>query len=195
MIRAIIFDSFGVLTDQVFGFLIKDLSPQSTEKVNAINELADLGQISGQQRIQRTAQFIDGGLATIESYYRQVRINDELLDLILELRKKYKIGLLSNTSDNDVERFFSPADMAKYFDDVILSYRVQLTKPHPEIYQLAAQRLNVTPAECVFIDDNAHNIAGAEAVGMRGILYQDFSQFKKDLDKVLEQKNAGTTRG
>jgi epoxide hydrolase-like predicted phosphatase len=190
MSRAIIFDSFGVLTDSVFGFLIKDLSPQLAKKMSDINKLADAGQINGQQRNQQAMQFIDGGLITIENRYRQARINDELLDFVLELRKKYKVGMLSNTADNGVEQFFSPADMTKYFDDVVLSYRVHLTKPNPEIYQLAAQRLNVAPAECIFVDDNARNVAGAEAVGMRGILYQDFSQFKKDLDKILEQEVA-----
>ena len=39
-------------------------------------------------------------------------------------------------------------------------------KPQPEIYRLAAERLEVAPEECLFVDDLRENCEGAEAVGM-----------------------------
>jgi putative hydrolase of the HAD superfamily len=44
-------------------------------------------------------------------------------------------------------------------------------KPDPAIYQHALQALDVAPETAVFIDDFQHNIDGAAAVGMHGILF------------------------
>jgi FMN phosphatase YigB (HAD superfamily) len=45
-------------------------------------------------------------------------------------------------------------------------------KPQPEIYRLAAKRLEVDPAECIFVDDLKENCEGAEAVGMTAIRHR-----------------------
>jgi putative hydrolase of the HAD superfamily len=58
------------------------------------------------------------------------------------------------------------------FDEMVISGHVGLRKPDPDIYLLAAERIGVPPQDCVFVDDFPSNIAGAEAVGMRGILHR-----------------------
>jgi putative hydrolase of the HAD superfamily len=42
-------------------------------------------------------------------------------------------------------------------------------KPDPRAYLLMAERMGAEPADCVFIDDQPGNLAGAEAVGMRTV--------------------------
>ena len=46
-------------------------------------------------------------------------------------------------------------------------------KPEPEIYLLAAERLAVEPAACVFVDDLRENCEGAEAVGMTPVRHRE----------------------
>jgi HAD superfamily hydrolase (TIGR01509 family) len=59
-----------------------------------------------------------------------------------------------------------------WFDDGVFSARVQLMKPQPAIFREAAQRFGVAPAELLFIDDLAHNIDAARALGWQGLHFQ-----------------------
>jgi epoxide hydrolase-like predicted phosphatase len=58
------------------------------------------------------------------------------------------------------------------FDAVLRSDEVGMRKPDPEIYLLAAERLDIVPGACVFVDDLAQNVDGARAVGMEGIVHR-----------------------
>jgi epoxide hydrolase-like predicted phosphatase len=58
------------------------------------------------------------------------------------------------------------------FDDIVCSAEVGMAKPDPAIYQLAAERLELAPDECVFVDDWDKNIEAARATGMTAVLYQ-----------------------
>ncbi len=59
------------------------------------------------------------------------------------------------------------------FRDIVVSGAEKLVKPEPAIYRLALARFGLAPEDAVFIDDNAANVAGAEAVGMTAILFTD----------------------
>jgi putative hydrolase of the HAD superfamily len=80
-----------------------------------------------------------------------------------------RTGLLSNSwGDSGYER----SRFGELFDAVVISAEVGLRKPDPEIFLLAAERIGVPPAECVFVDDLLHNAEGARAVGMEGIVHR-----------------------
>jgi FMN phosphatase YigB (HAD superfamily) len=49
-------------------------------------------------------------------------------------------------------------------------------KPEPEIYRLAAERLNVAPEQCIFVDDLRENCEGAEAVGMTAVRHRNAAE-------------------
>ena len=55
----------------------------------------------------------------------------------------------------------------------MISAEVGLHKPQPEIYRLAADRLEVEPEECIFVDDLRENCEGAEAVGMTAVRHRN----------------------
>ena len=54
-----------------------------------------------------------------------------------------------------------------HFRDIVVSGEERLVKPDAAIYNLFLQRNGLDAATCLFIDDNAQNVAGAEAVGMK----------------------------
>ena len=92
-----------------------------------------------------------------------------------------KTGLVSNswsTAHYDREL------LGELFDDVVISAEVRLHKPQPEIYRLAAERLQVSPTECLFIDDLRENCDGAEAVGMTAIRFRDPRQTIAELAEL-----------
>ena len=53
-------------------------------------------------------------------------------------------------------------------DTINVSARMKLLKPQPEIYLRTLEEHHLPADECLFIDDLAENIAGAEAVGIHG---------------------------
>jgi len=95
---------------------------------------------------------------------------DGAIETLDELeRRGYKRGLISVCS-SDVEELWDESALAPHFDEVVLSCTVGLTKPDPRIYELACERLEVSPGDCLFVGDGANDeLAGAERVGMRAV--------------------------
>ena len=90
-------------------------------------------------------------------------------------------GLISNSWGTGI---YERAPM-QIFDATVISGDVGLHKPEPEIYRLGAERIGIDPEGCVFVDDLRENIAGAEAVGMVGILHRDPAATIAELEVVL----------
>jgi HAD superfamily hydrolase (TIGR01509 family) len=63
--------------------------------------------------------------------------------------------------------------------------RVISAKPEPEAYEITADRLGVRLEECVMIDDRLELCEGAQAVGMKAIMYKGLKQLKTDLESLL----------
>ena len=59
------------------------------------------------------------------------------------------------------------------FEDVVVSGREKMLKPHAEIYECLLSRNGLVASECVFIDDSKANVAGGEAVGIDSIHFTD----------------------
>jgi putative hydrolase of the HAD superfamily len=92
-----------------------------------------------------------------------------------------KTGLISNSWGLGIyDR--APTDL---FDVAVISGEVGLHKPQPEIYLLACERLEVEPAEAVFVDDLRENCEGAEAVGMTAVLHRDAAETILKLEQLL----------
>ena len=80
-----------------------------------------------------------------------------------------RLGIVSNTTNpgfmKDHEQTLMGLD--PYFEFSIYSSEVPYRKPHPSIFQLALDRLNLKASEVLFIGDNIPaDIAGAQSVGM-----------------------------
>ncbi|PAL21649.1 HAD family hydrolase [Sphingopyxis sp. GW247-27LB] len=67
------------------------------------------------------------------------------------------------------------------FQDIIVSGTEKLMKPDPAIYALAIERFGIDPAGALFIDDNAANVAGAEAAGIAAHRFEDAAGLEAEL--------------
>ena len=188
MIKAIIFDCFGVLSTEGFRVFCDKYFKDSPDKRAAAQDLMDrscLGNMSFDEFESGLADLGGTSVASVREYLNRNKPNEPLFKLIRdELRPKYKIGMLSNSSANWLDELFTPEDI-NLFDDIILSYEVRVTKPDPRIYQLAAERLGVKVEQCILVDDIKRYVEGAEAVGMQAIWYRDFEKMKTGLEKIL----------
>jgi len=76
-----------------------------------------------------------------------------------------------------VERFA----FLRLFRDIVVSGDERVLKPDAEIYRLLLARNGLDAASCVFIDDSAKNVKGAEAVGMKAIHFTTPEALRHDL--------------
>ena len=107
----------------------------------------------------------------IDSMFTGMKPVEPMVDAVRQIRASELLtGLVSNSwSTGHYDRKL----LTELFDVVVISAEVGLHKPQPEIYLLATERLEVEPAECIFVDDLKENCEGAEAVGMTAIRHRD----------------------
>ncbi len=108
-----------------------------------------------------------------------------MLDYISELKKDYKIGLLSNVANSWITDSLLTKEEQALFDSMIFSYQVGMTKPDPRIFILACQRLGVSTHEAVMVDDIERYCSAAKAEGLQAIPYHNLHQLKEQLEKLL----------
>ena len=97
----------------------------------------------------------------------------EKLDLLLELRERYMVYLLSNTNrihwDYACEQMFNYRGFRvnDFFEDTFLSFEMHLAKPDTEIYKQMMKDANILPEETLFIDDSEENCRAASALDIK----------------------------
>ena len=99
-----------------------------------------------------------------------VGVYDQNLNIALELKKKnIPIYILSNFPGDQFDIFASNYDFVKEFDDMIISGKVGMKKPDPEIYKLCISKFNCKPKNTLFVDDRPENTMAAEKLGFQTI--------------------------
>ena len=99
------------------------------------------------------------------------------IEMLLELRKKYRVFLLSNLYEkawaHTIRQFekngHEPDDC---FDHIFLSYEMNLAKPDPRIYEQVFQETGINPDETVYFDDSRENVEAGLALGMKAVLVE-----------------------
>lgn len=187
MIKALIFDCFGVLYRDNIS-MIYDLMPREKHlEFHDIIHASDQGLISRQQYFEQTAELIGKTTDEVrEIELKQFVRNEQLIEKLIDLKKDFKIGLLSNIGDETMDRLFPEPERSQLFDVFVLSSQVGLLKPAAGIFEAGAAMLELPTEECVMIDDIPSNVEGARAVGMSGILFTTNHQFEIDIKNLLE---------
>jgi 2-haloacid dehalogenase len=109
---------------------------------------------------------------------------DGTVDLLQALRAAgYTVGLLSNISTEKYDVLRHKYRFFEYFDSQLISADVKLLKPDPRIYALMLAQIDQAAEDCIFIDDAAVNVAGADRVGMTAIQFQSPQQLKIELQQ------------
>jgi HAD superfamily hydrolase (TIGR01549 family) len=191
VIRALLFDCFGVLTTDTWRAFVDTLPPEvDIDAARNLNRAYGAGIIGRQE-------FMDGVLDITGRQPREVETllsseiakNTALLAYIQELKPKFKIAMISNIATNWVRDVFLTPQEQELFEEMIFSYEVGMTKPDPRIFMLACERLRVAPREAIMIDDIESYVQAAKAEGLQGIVYQDLAQLKTDLAELLANSN------
>ena len=98
-------------------------------------------------------------------------IRENMVSFLRELKSNFKLGCITNNvkpsseenTDNETKEAMS------IFDHVIESSIVGIRKPNPEIYMMSCDALNVSPFQCIYLDDLGINLKPARELGMTTI--------------------------
>ena len=190
MIKAIIFDCFGVLVTDSLDAIINsnDLSEIQRDEIKSYVTAANKGSISVAEYRSEVANILNMEHKDLNSAIKNGEIKDEnLLEYIRELKKEYKIGLLSNvTSLDSLKSRFAENELEDNFDVVVASGQIGYAKPEAEAYEITVDKLGVFLSECVMIDDREEYVNAAVGIGMKGIVYTGMIDLKKELKDILK---------
>ena len=200
-IKNIVFDLGGVLVDLDFKSTINGLQKAGFTNVkeqlqafdqDGIFKKFELGEISADEfrasiRKNSSVSLTDEEVDSLWNLML-LEIPREKLELILDLRSKYMVYLLSNTNsihwDYVCKNAFNYRGfrMDDYFEETFLSYEMHLAKPDKAIFEKMLQDANLLPEETLFIDDLEANCKAAEEVGIHAHHYH----IGDDLKEIFE---------
>ena len=192
MIKAIIFDCFGVIITDALQAVTDTLGandPNAVLRVKKIVRAMNKGLGDPEEARQDLADVFGISKGELQRKIGEGEIKDEvLLDYIGELNKKYKTAILSNIPGESLRRRFEKGELESHFDVVVASGDIGYAKPEVRAYEFVAEQLGVHLDECVFIDDRSVYCETARAVGMQAILYENFGQMKHELEQILAKR-------
>ena len=147
------------------------------------------GEISTKEFFEYLKGYMNDNI-TLEEFKNIYVNNNEFFKDTIETIKKlknlgYKVYLLSNLKEIDYEKFIKHFDVS-IFDEMFLSFKLDMIKPNDDIYKYVINKLNTKPENIYFFDDNKDNIDGAIRNGINA--YQVTGKtVKKVVEGILNQ--------
>jgi HAD superfamily hydrolase (TIGR01509 family) len=188
VIKAIIFDCFGVLYRDNISMLYDQVALEHHEKLKDIIRATDYGFLSREEYYRDIADLAGKTPEDIQAVEKKQHSRDEAMIAYSQtFRPDYKIGMLSNIDVGTMDKLFPEPMRSELFDVFIISGEVGITKPSTEIFELAAARLSLRPEECIMVDDLIKNVESANMVGMHGVLFTSQKQLHNDLERILSE--------
>lgn len=204
--RALLVDWGGVLTTPIlesFAAFVQEhgIDPEALPNLfkDAYGDAADpdhpvlaieTGRMSEEEFGRALAAKLSEGLETPidpegikERLFATIKPDEAMIEAVRRIHAAgFRTGLVSNSWGGSS---YAADLLGDLFDDVVVSGRVGLRKPDPEIYRLAAKLVDVQPEDCVFVDDISANVQGAEAVGMTALLHRTAEGTLPELERLF----------
>jgi putative hydrolase of the HAD superfamily len=183
LVRGLIVDYGGVLTTDVFASFrafceAEGLAPETVRDrflgdPQARSLLADLetGRLrEGEFEPAFAAVLEVSSEQLIDRLFGGMEPDEAMVDGVRAARDAgVRTAMLSNSWGEDR---YDRAQLGELFDVLVISGEVGIRKPDPAIYELAAERLGLAPADCVFVDDLPGNLKPARALGMATVVHR-----------------------
>lgn len=192
-VRAVVFDLGGVLErveefEETLGAAWRARLGMSPEEFAASlaaidpGKLAETGQMNEAEYAARCATCLRLSPAQQEEFIADMwdwycgELDEELMAFAASLRPAVRTAIVSNSADGARREELSRYAFDDVFDPIIYSHEVGLAKPHPGIFELVCSRLDVAPAETIFVDDVPGHCEAARQIGMHAIQHRSTPQ-------------------
>jgi 2-haloacid dehalogenase len=188
-VAACVFDAYGTLLD--VGSAVRrhaDHIGLAAERLSDAWRTKQLEYTWTQTLMQRhvdfwtlTAQALDYALRATEledsgvrslllEAYLELDAYPDVEETLAALREAgYRLAVLSNGTPRMLEAGLASAHLRSLLDEVISTAEIELYKPAPEVYRLAAERLAVAAEEICFHSANPWDVAGAQTAGLQAV--------------------------
>ncbi len=121
-----------------------------------------------------------------DQYFQNLHPNERVIDYMRELRGRgYKLAICTNNVREWERMWRAKLPVDEIFEVVVDSAFVGTRKPEPVIYEITLQRLGVSAASSLFVDDLEHNCEGARAVGIRAVWFRSTEQAIDEIEAAL----------
>lgn len=202
--RGLILDFGGVVTTDFYGalrgFCRREHLPDDAV-LHALRETAEgrqaLAQAECGQIRQQDFETVLAGLLGVDAeglfgrVLADLRPCPRVLVLVAQARAAgVAAAVLSNSWGAGKVDPYAGYDLSDRFDAVVISDRVGMRKPDPAIYQLTIRQLGIPAAGCVFVDDTAHNLPAAAALGMTTVHFTDVDAGVAEIRHLLDLSTA-----
>jgi beta-phosphoglucomutase len=195
VIKACIFDLDGVIVDTAhYHFLAWkrlanelgiDLTEQDNEKLKGVSRtrsleiILELGGVTvSEHEKEKLANKKNSWFVDYVERMAPEEIFPGVRNLLHQLRSKgYKVALAS--SSKNAKTVINLLQIQHEFDAVVDGTMITHSKPHPEIFLLAAEKLGISPADCLVFEDAEAGVEAALAAGMKCVGIGSASQLGK----------------
>jgi HAD superfamily hydrolase (TIGR01509 family) len=184
LIRNVVFDIGWVFLHLNYRPILELLSANGAEAADMESVLArisfddhETGRLHGHGLLERLAGLTTQPVAHADIHAKWVdmfELQPEMVALAHRLTERYGVYLLSNIGDLHWAHISREYRLHQIGHGALPSYLAGVMKPHEGIYIEAERRFALEPAETVFIDDRADNIASARARGWHGIVHSGY---------------------
>lgn len=191
---AIVFDLGQVLVRFDYKYFVEKVNKHKAEIGEHFLELYknnyevhrdfEKGKLSEKYFIDRMLEYLEHCIdaETFCKYWSDIfSFNNEVIALLPELKKKYKLYLVSNTNSIHKNYGYQDYEFLKLFDQLFLSHEVGFIKPEEEIYQAVEKTSGFSSKEHIFIDDILEYVNAAQNIGWDGIQFLDYDDLVKNL--------------
>ena len=189
MDKVILFDFFGVISSEVSPIFFKRYFNEEEAKIvkEEIMSKGDKGELNEEEIYDLIAKKVnEKPLKVKEDFKELIHINYELVNYIKDLKKEYKVYLLSNAVSSFLRRILKENNLYELFNEVYISGEIKLIKPYKEYFNYVIEKEDLDPSMCIMIDDNKKNIEGAISCNLNGIVFTNNKELKEKLDIFLK---------
>ena len=178
MIKAIIFDMDGVIVDslpmhlkiweKIFTRRGLEFNLKIYERYNGLSTVETAENMKKDFDMDDDPEDIVKEKIRLEKEVREsIALFDNAVETLECAKKKgYKLALGTSAMSHMLDYILEKFDIGKYFDAIVSAREVEHTKPSPEIFILAAERLGVEPKECAVVEDAINGVLAAKKAGM-----------------------------
>jgi putative hydrolase of the HAD superfamily len=146
-------------------------------------EAYERGEVVEEEFMPRFARHLGVSLADMDELLVDLAPDDRMFAAVGLIRRQ---GVRTCLLSNSWGLALYPREMlADVFDAIVISAEVGMRKPDLKIFLHAAERIDVEPANCVFVDDTPENFSGAELAGITVIHHADPETTRRRLEHLL----------
>ena len=115
-----------------------------------------------------------------------VAIKPGVIELLKYLKENgIKTAVASSTSSASVIHEIKAAGLYDYFDEIVCGDMIEHSKPAPDIYLYAAEKLGLKPEDCLALEDSQNGIRSAYAAGCKTVMVPDLDGTTEEIMPLL----------